>query len=127
LTTIFYRTSKERYKLRRKWGWDPHQVPAKEERMSIITEPLRIKYLRCSFPSILESRMISKNFTEVVFGTGNPKIRDGKLGIVFFLVKVIHLDFSGEKTKPLFFKKSEMWYNEVWTDKNASKGLLEVE
>jgi len=59
--------------------------------MSTIIDPLRMRYFKCSLPNILESRIISKNFTEVTFDTGDPKIlRDGRTGVVLPLVKTIH-------------------------------------
>jgi len=61
----------ERYNLRRRCGCEPHQVPAREMRMSTIIDPLCMRYLRYSLPNILESKVIPKNFTEETLDTGD--------------------------------------------------------
>jgi len=39
--------------------------------MSTIADPLCMRHLRCSLPSILESKVIPRNFTEETLDTGD--------------------------------------------------------
>jgi len=47
--------------------------------------------------------------------------------MVLLLVNNMQRDFSGERSSPLSFKKSDMRFREVCTDRKAPKDLLEVE
>jgi len=60
-----------------------------------------------------QEKFLEKFLTVITLGTMEPKILNlGREGDVLFLEKAIHCDFSGERSKPLSFRKLAIWSNE---------------